>query len=78
MESGCRKFQPNPRQTANLFSIVFFGWTIPLFRRTYDKILNCDDVSEPLPDDRSKALGDRLERYVVYKLHQNKRLLKFD
>lgn len=62
MESGSRKLQPNPRQTANLFSIIFFGWTIPLFKQTYDKILDYGDVCEPLPDDRSKALGDRLER----------------
>lgn len=65
MESGRRKLQANPRATANFFSIVFFGWSIPLFKRTYNKVLDATDVSEPLTEDRSSTLGDRLERYQL-------------
>lgn len=63
METGKRKLHPNPRQTANLLSILIFGWTIPFFKRSYKKTLKPDDVSEPLISDQSSKLGDRLERY---------------
>lgn len=63
MESVKRKLQKNPRQTANWVSAVFFGWSIPFFRRTYNKVLDARDVSEPLDEDRSSELGDRLEKY---------------
>ena len=64
METGKRKFQSNPRQTASILSIIFFGWTIPFFKRSYKKILDPNDVSEPLVIDQSSTLGDRLEKYV--------------
>lgn len=66
MESGHRKLLSNPRETASWISIIFFGWSIPLFRRTYNKALDSCDVSAPLKDDRSSILGDRLERYQQF------------
>lgn len=63
MESGHRKLLPNPRAKANFISFVFFGWSIPFFRRAYNEVLGPGDVSEPLANDRSNVLGDRLERY---------------
>lgn len=63
---GKRKLHANPRQTANLLSILFFGWSIPIFKRTYDKTLDSSDACEPLLQDRSAALGDRLERYIHF------------
>lgn len=63
MDLGKRKLRENPRQTANLISILFFGWSIPIFKRTYNKTLDSNDACEPLVQDRSIALGDRLERY---------------
>lgn len=65
MESGRRKLQENPRQSASLISIIFFGWSIPIFKRTYDKALDANDASEPLTVDRSSELGDRIERYTI-------------
>lgn len=65
MESGTRKLQSNPRNNANWFSILFFGWTIPIFKQTYGKILDSCDVCEPLKCDQSKVLGDRLERFAI-------------
>lgn len=62
MESGGRKLQPNPRENANFLSLLFFGWTIPLFKRTYGKILDASDVCQPLTEDQSYTLGDRLNR----------------
>lgn len=62
MEIGVRKLQDNPRETANLISVIFFGWSIPLFKQTYNKILNACDSIAPLREDRSEALGDQIEK----------------
>lgn len=53
---------PNPRDTANIFSILFFYWTIPIFKRGYQKLLEIEDVFRPLLADKSKTLGERLQR----------------
>lgn len=66
MESGKRKLLENPRESANLISRIFFGWTIPIFKRTYDRALDAGDASEPLLRDRSTVLGDRIERLVWF------------
>lgn len=75
MESGCRKLQINPREKANWISILFFGWTIPFFKRTYGKILDSSDVSEPLEEDQSRVLGNRLERYEMGKMSDSDDLI---
>lgn len=62
MESGHRKLLKNPRRSANLLSVLFFGWTVPIFKKGYTKLLHPNDVFEPLDTDKSKMLGDRLER----------------
>lgn len=61
METTKRKLPPNPRESANILSLIFFSWTIPLFRKGYEKTLKFDDVFQPLQVDRSNSLGDRLE-----------------
>lgn len=61
MESGYTKLLENPRQTANIASVLFFGWSIPIFKKTYKHILHSNDAIEPLNNDRSEYLGDRLE-----------------
>lgn len=62
MESAKRKLLPNPRQTSNFFSVLFFTWTIPIYRKSFRKEFTIDDVHEPLYKDRSDWLGDRLDR----------------
>lgn len=64
MESLNTKLPPNPRDSANIFSILTFWWTIDLFRRGYKKVLELGDIFGPINVDRSESLGDRLERYV--------------
>lgn len=61
MESNQRELPPNPRETANIWSIIFFGWTIPLFKKGYATVLQLNDVFRPLNCDKSQSLGDRLE-----------------
>lgn len=64
MESTTRKLLPNPRQTSNIFSVLFFTWTIPIYRKSFRKQLTIDDVHEPLYKDQSNRLGDRLDGYA--------------
>ncbi|XP_055306876.1 ATP-binding cassette sub-family C member 4-like [Sitodiplosis mosellana] len=61
MESNHCKLPPNPRESANILSIVFFTWTLPLFKKGYEKILKLGDIFQPLTSDKSDKLGDRLE-----------------
>ena len=62
MESTQQKCSPNPRDNTNIFSILFFTWTIPLFKKGYGKILQIEDMFQPMKSDHSNLLGDRLEK----------------
>lgn len=61
MESARVIHPANPREKANFLSKLFFIWTIPIFRKSFSRILQIEDIYEPLPEDRSQKLGDRLE-----------------
>lgn len=52
----------NPRENANIFSILLFFWILPFFKRGYKKSLDINDIPIPLNVDRSQSLGDRLYR----------------
>lgn len=63
MDQSNQKLVENPAETANIFSKLTFFWTIGIFKRGYKKkILNVEDLYEPLKKDDSKKLGDRLEK----------------
>lgn len=62
MESAKRELNSNPRQGSNVFSILLFSWTIPIFKRGYSKVLELEDVFCPLNADRSEMLGDQFEK----------------
>lgn len=61
MESIYRNLSSNPREKANFFSVLFFAWTVPLFRKGNAKVLEMEDMFQPLKVDRSESLGNRLE-----------------
>lgn len=61
METNQPMLSTNPRESANFLSVLFFYWTLPLFRKGYSKILELDDLFQPLNADKSEILGDRLE-----------------
>lgn len=62
MESVRQALPPNPRAKANILSVLTFWWTIDLFRKGYRKVLELGDLFQPLTEDRSERLGDRLEK----------------
>lgn len=62
MQSSQRILPPNPREKVNIFSILTFAWTVPVFKKGYSKILELNDIFRPLNCDRSMTLGDRLEK----------------
>lgn len=61
MEANRRQLPPNPREKTNFLSVLIFAWTLPLFKKGYGKILELEDIFQPLTADKSDSLGDRLE-----------------
>ncbi|XP_011501217.1 PREDICTED: probable multidrug resistance-associated protein lethal(2)03659 [Ceratosolen solmsi marchali] len=57
------KVSLNPREKADLFSVLIWWWTIELFKKGYSKTLTFYDLYEPLKNDRSKFLGAKLKRH---------------
>lgn len=62
MESTRRELPLNPRQSASLLSVLFFAWTLPIYKKSRVKKLDTDDLYAPIDVDRSNELGDRLDR----------------
>lgn len=62
MESTRKKLPKNPRENSNIFSVLLFTWTLPVFKKGYSKILELDDIFQPLICDKSESLGERLEK----------------
>ncbi|CAO1406085.1 unnamed protein product [Diamesa tonsa] len=74
MEAGDeQKRSENPREKANIFSILTFWWTIDLFRKGYSKVLELEDLFKPLEIDKSEVLGTRLEKNWFKQLDGKKR-----
>ncbi|KAK9869558.1 hypothetical protein WA026_003311 [Henosepilachna vigintioctopunctata] len=61
MDATKETYNPNPREGASPLSILFFKFTLPMFKKGYSKALDVDDLYNPLSVDRSRYLGDRLE-----------------
>ncbi|XP_046989232.1 ATP-binding cassette sub-family C member 4-like isoform X1 [Schistocerca americana] len=72
MDVGKKRTRDNPRKTANPLSVLFFSYTLPLFREGYSKDLTVDDLFEPLDDDTSARLGDQLEKQWEKQLKRKK------
>lgn len=61
MDFEYKKDVPNPRETTNPVSKLFFWWIVPFLRKGFKKNLEVDDVYNPLREDISKNLGDKVE-----------------
>ncbi|XP_071648714.1 ATP-binding cassette sub-family C member 4 [Temnothorax longispinosus] len=73
MDSTKVRSKPNPREKANIVSLLLWWWTISLFKTGYKKALDPDDLFDPLKVDRSKLLGDRLEKRWNIELENSKK-----
>ncbi|XP_063633943.1 probable multidrug resistance-associated protein lethal(2)03659 isoform X1 [Cydia splendana] len=63
MDTGPKqRRQVNPRYTANIFSILTFGWTLETFKLGYNRDIGSNDLYAPLPEHRSDVLGNALQR----------------
>lgn len=62
METSKTKLKPNLRDKANILSIISFFWTVKLFKDGASKQLEIEDICEPRECDKSKYLGEKLER----------------
>jgi len=57
-----KAYVPNPRETTNPVSKLFFWWIVPLFRKGVKKDLALDDVYNVLREDGADKLGTELGR----------------
>ncbi|KAL6254634.1 hypothetical protein P5V15_013941 [Pogonomyrmex californicus] len=73
MDSTKIRSKPNPREKANVISVLLWWWTITLFKTGYRKVLESEDLYDPLKTDRSKLLGDRLEKRWRIELENSKK-----
>ncbi|CAG9833829.1 unnamed protein product [Diabrotica balteata] len=73
MEITKEKYNPHPREKANILSVLFFGYTYDLFKKGFSKTLEVEDLYNPLKIDRSKVLGDKLQRNWDRQLEKAKR-----
>lgn len=62
METSKKIVSVSPRKSANFISVLFFAWSIPIFKKGLEKQLDSSDIYEPLEEDCSDQLGNRLER----------------
>ncbi|MEE6470889.1 hypothetical protein FKM82_009105 [Ascaphus truei] len=63
MEPVHKEGKPNPLQTANFCSQLFFCWLNSLFLLGRKRKLEEDDMYTVLPGDSSEHLGEELQRY---------------
>ncbi|XP_012146729.2 putative multidrug resistance-associated protein lethal(2)03659 isoform X1 [Megachile rotundata] len=75
MDKSERNLLKNPRQNANLLSILTFWWILKLFIVGYKKELEEEDLYCPLREDRSSYLGERIVKYweIEVKRHEKKK-----
>lgn len=62
METVKKKLKPNPRDSANILSVLMFTWVIPLLKNGYSKPLDTEDLFQSRQCDKSNLLGDKLQR----------------
>lgn len=61
MDSTKKPEHKNPRQGANFFSQLTFGWVISTLFKGARNGLNADDLTQCLKEDESEILGDKLD-----------------
>lgn len=62
MDTAETNLRKNDRKNASFLSILTHCWTADFLKTGYRRELNISDLLEPLDDDKSEALGNRLQR----------------
>lgn len=62
METVKKELKDNPRDTANIFSVLFFSWVIPLLKEGSSKSLDIEDLFQSRQCDKSTILANQLQR----------------
>ncbi|XP_032678119.1 multidrug resistance-associated protein 4-like [Odontomachus brunneus] len=73
MDSPRMKSRPNPKEKANIVSVLLWWWATDVFRLGYTKVAELEDFYELLKEDRSNILGDRLEKRWTIELENSKK-----
>nr|XP_012230280.1 PREDICTED: probable multidrug resistance-associated protein lethal(2)03659 [Linepithema humile] len=73
MDSTKINSKPNPREKANIISVLLWLWTLKLFRTGYKKVLETEDLFDPLKSDRANLLGNRLEKRWYIELENSRK-----
>ncbi|XP_031635712.1 multidrug resistance-associated protein 4-like [Contarinia nasturtii] len=63
MDSVKIELKENPRDGANIFSVLFFAWVYPLLKEGSSKPLETEDIFQSRQCDKSKVLADKLQRF---------------
>ncbi|XP_071557592.1 ATP-binding cassette subfamily C member 4-like isoform X2 [Temnothorax nylanderi] len=74
MDKDTTDMKPNPKETANIFSILFFWWMRELFMKGAKRDLEESDIYRPIKADESEKLTDHLEKYWNRELDKLKNL----
>ncbi|XP_036147821.1 multidrug resistance-associated protein 4 [Monomorium pharaonis] len=74
MDKNTNDMKENPRETANIFSILFFWWMRELFMTGAKRDLEESDIYRPVKADESEKLTDHLEKYWNCELDKLKNL----
>ncbi|XP_011877749.1 PREDICTED: multidrug resistance-associated protein 4-like isoform X1 [Vollenhovia emeryi] len=74
MDKDTTEMKSNPRETANVFSILFFWWMRELFMKGIKRDLEESDIYRPVKADESEKLTDHLEKCWNHELDKLKNL----
>ncbi|CAG9768357.1 unnamed protein product [Ceutorhynchus assimilis] len=76
MDGALMLKKDNPKLKANIFSKLFFAWTIPLFYIGSKRSIRISDLYKTLTADKSEKLGDKLEENWNKQVNNAKTSLK--
>uniref|UniRef100_A0A0C9RNQ1 ABCC4_3 protein n=1 Tax=Fopius arisanus TaxID=64838 RepID=A0A0C9RNQ1_9HYME len=64
----------SPLERANIISKLFFWWTVEIFRKGAKKDLSMEDIYDPIDEDISESLANRLESAWLVELKKLKHI----
>ncbi|KAL6254636.1 hypothetical protein P5V15_013943 [Pogonomyrmex californicus] len=74
MDKETSDMKESPRESANIFSVLFFWWMKELFLKGAKRDLEESDIYQPIKADESEKLTNQLEKYWKRELEKLKNL----